>query len=62
MSIPKTNVPPIKRQGIKTKLVQWIRQVVPADFGGTWIEPFMGAGVVAFSLRPKRALLAVTST
>ena len=58
MIIPKTIVPPIKCQGIKTKLVPWIRQAVPADFGGTWIEPFMGSGVVAFSLRPKRALLA----
>ena len=58
MTIPKTVVPPIKCQGIKTKLVPWIRQAVPADFGGTWIEPFMGSGVVAFSMRPKRALLA----
>ncbi len=60
MNVPKTIVPPIKCQGIKTKLVPWIRQAVPADFGGsgTWIEPFMGSGVVAFNLRPKRALLA----
>lgn len=58
MTIPKTIVPPIKCQGIKTKLVPWIRQAVPADFGGTWIEPFMGSGVVAFNMRPRRALLA----
>ena len=60
MTAPKTIVPPIKCQGIKTKLVPWIRQAVPADFGGngTWIEPFMGSGAVAFNMRPKRALLA----
>ena len=51
-------MPPIKCQGIKTKLVSWIRGVVPADFAGTWIEPFMGSGAVAFNVRPKRALLA----
>ncbi len=58
MNAPKTVVPPIKCQGIKTKLVPWIRQTAPADFDGTWIEPFMGSGVVAFNIRPKRALLA----
>ncbi len=56
--MPRTIVPPIKCQGIKTKLVPWIKAVVPDDFDGRWIEPFMGSGVVAFNLRPKRALLA----
>lgn len=54
----RTIVPPIKCQGIKTKLVPWIRAIVPDDFDGRWIEPFMGSGVVAFNLRPNRALLA----
>ena len=53
----KTNVPPIKSQGIKTKLVPWIRNVVPNDFSGTWIEPFMGTGAVAFNIAPQRAIL-----
>ena len=53
----KVNVPPIKSQGIKTKLVPWIASIVPPDFDGTWIEPFMGTGVVAFNIAPKRALL-----
>ena len=53
-----TLVPPIKCQGIKTRLVSWIRAAIPADFAGTWIEPFMGSGVVAFNVRPQRALLA----
>lgn len=58
MSAYRTIVPPIKCQGIKTKLVPWIRAVVPSDFDGRWIEPFMGSGVVAFNIRPKRAVLA----
>jgi len=53
----KVNVPPIKSQGIKTKLVPWIKDIVPPDFDGIWIEPFMGTGVVAFNLAPRRAVL-----
>ena len=49
--------PPIKSQGIKTKLVPWIADMVPREFDGVWIEPFMGTGVVAFNLAPDRALL-----
>ena len=58
MSYYRTLVPPIKCQGIKTKLAPWIRAVIPTEFDGTWIEPFMGSGVVAFNIRPKQALLA----
>lgn len=54
----KVRVPPIKSQGIKTKLVPWIKSLVPPDFAGTWIEPFMGTAVVAFNLASKNALLA----
>ncbi|MFM8333057.1 MAG: DNA adenine methylase [Candidatus Methylumidiphilus sp.] len=53
----KTHIPPIKSQGIKTKLVPWIRSVVPEDFSGAWVEPFMGTGVVAFNLAPQHAVL-----
>lgn len=53
----KIFVPPIKSQGIKTKLVPWIKDVVPKNIDGTWIEPFMGTGVVAFNIRPDKALL-----
>lgn len=53
----KIHIPPIKSQGIKTKLVPWIKTVVPSDFKGTWIEPFMGTGVVAFNIAPENALL-----
>lgn len=41
-------IPPIKSQGIKTKLVPWIQALVPA-VRGRWIEPFLGTGVVAFN-------------
>lgn len=58
MSIHRILVPPIKCQGIKTKLVPWIKAIIPSDFDGRWIEPFMGSGVVAFNVRPRKALLA----
>ena len=57
----KVNIPPIKSQGIKTKLVPWIDTLVPSDFNGRWVEPFMGTGVVAFNLAPKHALLCDTN-
>lgn len=44
----KVIVPPIKSQGIKTKLVPWIRSQIPSD-AQRWIEPFMGTGVVGFN-------------
>lgn len=59
--IEKTGVPPIKSQGIKTKLVPWIKSILTNDFDGTWIEPFMGTGVVAFNVAPKKAILADTN-
>jgi DNA adenine methylase len=59
--ITKVGVPPIKSQGIKTKLVPWIKSIVPSDFNGTWIEPFMGTGVVAFNIAPKKAILCDTN-
>lgn len=54
----KIFVPPIKSQGIKTKLVPWISTIVPEEFSGRWIEPFFGTGVVGLNLAPKVALLA----
>ncbi|RKZ50275.1 MAG: DNA adenine methylase [Candidatus Parabeggiatoa sp. nov. 2] len=57
----KVNIPPIKSQGIKTKLVPWLKHLVPVDFDGVWIEPFMGTGVVAFNLAPQQAVLCDTN-
>ena len=61
MSLSRIIVPPIKCQGIKTKLVPWIQSAIPHDFNGRWIEPFLGSGVVVFNIRPQRALLADTN-
>jgi DNA adenine methylase len=61
--IVHVGVPPIKCQGIKTKLVPFIFSNLrwEADPQARWIEPFLGSGVVAFNLAPQRALLADTN-
>jgi DNA adenine methylase len=57
MSAPML-VPPLKCQGIKTKLVPEISKVsLVAEFD-RWVEPFCGSCVVAMNLQPKKALLA----
>jgi len=53
--------PPVKCQGIKTKLVDFICRNVAWDGRGRWVEPFLGSGVVLFNLRPDRALVADTN-
>jgi len=50
-------VPPIKCQGIKTKLVSEIANMAGEMSDGRWIEPFCGSGVVALNVQPRRALL-----
>jgi DNA adenine methylase len=50
-------VPPIKCQGIKTKIVRAILSSQPKDACGRWIEPFCGSCVVPLNARPERALL-----
>lgn len=50
-------VPPIKCQGIKTKLVAEIAHMAGEFLDGRWVEPFCGSSVVALNLQPKRALL-----
>lgn len=45
-------IPPIKSQGIKTKLVPWINDLILSagiDKNTSWIEPFFGTGVVGFN-------------
>jgi len=49
-------IPPIKSQGIKTKLVPWIQALVP-EVSGRWIEPFIGTGVVAINSGFRKAIL-----
>ncbi len=57
----KVYVPPIKIQGIKTKLVPLIRQSVIMQPNSVWIEPFMGSGVVGFNIEPHKAIFADTN-
>jgi DNA adenine methylase len=56
-----SKAPPIKIQGIKTKLLPFISESIAWDGKGTWIEPFMGSCVVALNVAPKRAILADTN-
>jgi len=54
----KIHVPPIKIQGIKTKLVPWIAENVDINENTRWVEPFLGSGVVGFNVAGKNALFA----
>ncbi len=53
-------IPPIKCQGIKTKLIEYIKNLLP-DFNGIWYEPFMGSGVVGFNILPEKAIFGDTN-
>ena len=51
-------VPPLKCQGIKTKLVREIKRLADSQNFRRWVEPFCGSCVVALNVQPKHALLA----
>ena len=51
--LERVKVPPIKCQGIKTKLVEFITSSIKWEGDGTWYEPFMGSGVVTFNALPQ---------
>jgi DNA adenine methylase len=38
-----------------------VESIVPRNFDGVWIEPFMGTGAVAFNIAPMNALLCDTN-
>lgn len=57
----KVYVPPLKIQGIKTKLVPVIQRYAVLDDETVWIEPFMGSGVVGFNIAPKNAIFSDTN-
>lgn len=65
MTLPKgvlrVNVPPIKCQGIKTKLVPFILSSIKWSGAGRWVEPFVGSGVVLFNVAPARAYVTDTN-
>lgn len=57
----KVYIPPIKTQGIKTRIVPLIKNNVDLSEKGIWIEPFMGSGVVGFNVAPADAVFADTN-
>ena len=50
-------IPPLKCQGIKTRLAGEIGRLARTQRFKRWVEPFCGSCVVALNLQPKRALL-----
>ncbi|MEI7988468.1 MAG: Dam family site-specific DNA-(adenine-N6)-methyltransferase [Chloroflexota bacterium] len=54
-------VPPLKCQGIKTKLISEIQRLVSGYPYSRWIEPFCGSCVVPLNIQPKNALLSDTN-
>lgn len=59
--VEKVYVPPVKIQGIKTKLVDLISETAYIGDDTRWYEPFMGSGVVGLNLAPKHAVFADTN-
>lgn len=49
--------PLLKWAGGKGQLVPELVKLVPANFAGTYIEPFFGGGALFFALRPERAVI-----
>lgn len=58
INIEHVKVPPIKCQGIKTKLINFISTSIEWNGEGRWIEPFLGSGTVVFNIQPQRATIA----
>lgn len=63
-TLPRTVIPkapPLKIQGIKTKIVPFIASSISWEQRGRWIEPFVGSAAVTLNIAPPRALLADTN-
>lgn len=52
----KVIVPPLKCQGIKTKIVPLIKELSNIPFK-RWVEPFLGSGVIALNIGHQNAVL-----
>lgn len=59
--VDRVIVPPVKCQGIKTKLVPFIAENIQWSGEGVWYEPFLGSGVVLFNIEPERAVVSDTN-
>lgn len=57
----KILIPPLKTQGIKSKIVPHILNLAKYNKQGTYFEPFMGSGVVGFNLMPQKAIFSDTN-
>ncbi len=57
----KIYIPPLKIQGIKTKIVPTIKNNIILSENTVWIEPFMGSGVVGFNIAPNNAIFSDTN-
>ena len=57
LQINHVKIPPIKCQGIKSKLINFITSNISWNGEGRWVEPFLGSGVVLFNVQPERALI-----
>lgn len=56
--LERAKAPPIKCQGIKTKLAPFIFRTVAWNGEGRWVEPFLGSGVLLFNLAPENVVAA----
>ena len=56
VKMDKIIVPPIKIQGKKTQLIEWLNTCINLDDEQLYIEPFMGSGVVGINIAKKKAL------
>lgn len=54
----KIYIPPLKIQGIKSKLIPYIKEITEKCSFNVWVEPFIGSGVVGFNLAKENAIFA----
>jgi len=55
--LSQVRTPPIKCQGIKSKIVPFILSNIKWNGKGVWRDPFMGSGVVSFNCASQKAVL-----
>lgn len=48
---------PLKYQGSKLKLIPWIKETIQLNDNETWVEPFMGSGVVGINMNQPKTVM-----